>query len=422
MSGALQAVYQNLRSFGSGRLALYGTGASDFGFGVTATGNGATVYVVGQASGGAGASPALLLPFSGTTGNTQGVASALNSASYSAAGNAVTVGSDGTVYVVGRVDQPGRNIYVAALTSGGFVLWQDSYDASSGLDTGSSVALTASGLLFVVGHTASAGTHIIRLLALNGLFGWARTLSVASGQTTGLGTAVDSADNVYVAGYIFDSSGYQAFLTKHDSSSNFIWYVGLGSGGNRVVFNGIAIDSSNNLYVCGELPGTGTSQALLAKYDTSGNLQWQRALGGATYAVAASITVNSAGVVFIAGPTADDGSFIAAYDANGNLLWQNLLTYAPAVLLFTGITAVGTGNLFVTGYSNGEIVGVKVPSDGTLKGSYGDWTYAAATLTPSTPSLTVGSLVITSSTSTLTSAPGGLTRSTPSISGTGVII
>ena len=44
----------------------------------------------------------------------------------------------------------------------------------------------------------------------------------------------------------------------------------------------VAVDSSDNIYVCGSTSsvGAGSNDLLLVKYNSSGTVQWRRTLGG----------------------------------------------------------------------------------------------------------------------------------------------
>ncbi|MFW9940061.1 MAG: hypothetical protein ACFFFT_03410 [Candidatus Thorarchaeota archaeon] len=92
----------------------------------------------------------------------------------------------------------------------------------------------------------------------------------------------DSLGNVYIAGttnYTFTGND-DIFLAKFNNSGHFQWNQTWGEDGNEEVWE-IAIDSLNNIYMAGSIDsGYGQYKYLLVKYDNLGNYQWNRTCGG----------------------------------------------------------------------------------------------------------------------------------------------
>src|SRR6056297_3444863 len=101
-----------------------------------------------------------------------------------------------------------------------------------------------------------------------------------SGEDSGESVAIDLDGNIYVLGYTTSTaaSNDDFLLAKYDSSGTIQWQKTLGGS----VFGegySVAIDSSNNIYAFGRinnLSGAFKDAFLLAKYDSSGSIQWQR--------------------------------------------------------------------------------------------------------------------------------------------------
>jgi uncharacterized delta-60 repeat protein len=290
-----------------------------------------------------------------------------------AAGFGVGVDSSNNVYVIGQSFPSGGTYYlqVAKYNSSGTIQWQRRFGGGVAC-YGRGVALDSSGNVYITGYSASAiNSFLIIKYNSSGTLQWQRSLSGASStNSTGYGIAVDSSSNVYVCGFSNDSGSFQLQIAKYNSSGTIQWQRNLGSFTTIVAGYSVAVDSSNNIYVSGYSSVSSNYDFQIAKYNSSGAIQWQRRLGGSGVDYSYSITISSA------------------------------------------------GDMYVTGYattSDEDIFFAKLPSDGSLTGTYtvGGYsvTYAASTLTDSVSALTDSSAGQSSTTSTLTDAASSLTDS-----------
>lgn len=180
--------------------------------------------------------------------------------------------------------------------------------------------------------------------------------------------ASDSSGFLYLVGGL----GTGAVLTKLNSSGTVQWQVKLANTtATDDAFNGIFINSANDIFVCGQtLNSSGNLDILIAKYNTSGTLQWQRTLSTTGADTGLRIKQGQSGVLMVYGTTNVTGTT------------RNLL--------------------------------MRVPDDGSLQGTYGSFTYATSTLTASTSSVTPAAATTPSyTTQTGTIASGSYTLGTP---------
>ena len=142
------------------------------------------------------------------------------------------------------------------------------------------------------------------------------------------GVAIDASGNVYIAGRNYN--GLKGVIAMYNSSGTLQWQRSLAST-NTVALYRIKLDGSGNIYVIGSSI-TSYSVGVIAKYNSSGTIQWQRQFvqNTASGASASGISVSSSGNVYISG-YADTGSglyygMVAKINTSGTLVWQRSLS------------------------------------------------------------------------------------------------
>lgn len=144
--------------------------------------------------------------------------------------------------------------------------------------TGWNTASDGSGATYTQGQTFTTGTSEVRLYALwvAGTARWARTATAGPTGTVGspyISVAVDSSGNVYAVGaqqgpetYTYGPgvsasgtySNENVLLVKYDASGVAQWARTVSTGSTSSRFDGVAVDSSANVYVAGYQTGSGT--------------------------------------------------------------------------------------------------------------------------------------------------------------------
>ncbi len=236
---------------------------------------------------------------------------------------------------------------------------------------GRAVTIASDGYVYVAGTTdgnfnGNSGTVdcFISKYGVDGSKIWTRFLGTSStDEAWALTTGKDGA--VYVAGRTggdldgqISKGSYDAFISKYDAEGSKIWtrLWGLKSF-DRAYSLATGIDGT--IYMAGEADGAPT-QAFLTKYTPDGAEVWTRALGS-TYGRA--VTVGNDGSIYMAGQTGVslDGQrytnagdiFVARYDSDGLLTWARLLGTnegESALAVATG----SDGSVYVAGYTYGS--------------------------------------------------------------------
>ena len=325
--------------------------------------------------------------------------------------------SSGNVYITGYSNsggQGGVETYIIKYNNSGTVQWSR-YFGINGEDTGNAIAIDSSDNIYIVGTNiiSGTGTREMSLAKFNssGTLVWERELTSTGNNTYGVSLAVDSSDNPVITGYTnaLGQGGTDIIIAKYNSSGTIQWQKSFG-GSNNEEAKGMAIDSSDNIYVGGftQSEGAGAQDALVAKFNSSGDLQWQRILG-AYDTDSWGVSVDDDGNVYGLGHSSREPSntglvnqfIMAKYNSSGDLQWQRHFGGTAGEYVF-GRTASGDGDLYLfgstgTSVSNGveDAITLKVPGDGTLTGTHGSFTYGTSTWTPATSNLTAATSTLT---------------------------
>lgn len=218
---------------------------------------------------------------------------------------------------------------------------------------------------------------------------------------------IDKDDNIYVSGEFntnitFDTITLTTggphidniFLAKYDSQGNILWAKNIGSKSVEVKGSSIIKDSTTTneyLYLAGEYFGTvlfdgttltsrGQSDVFLAKYNSSGVMQWIRSAGASEGDECTDITTDNNGT-YLTGSymnmtTFDNINlnshggkdiFIAKYNHSGDIAWAKTIggyEYENGGVLTTN----SQGNILVTGHYYGPTYF----DDKVLEEGYGD--------------------------------------------------
>ena len=314
-------------------------------------------------------------------------------------GRMIAVDSSGNVYVNGTTNFTGGydSMIIVKYNTDGNLDWQFTFGDSNTQERGHGITVDSSGNVFVCGETTKNMTSIGALVAkLNnsGSLEWQRTLDASQTQIF-YDVVVDSSDNVYVGGVGAVSSSTSYLVAKYNNSGTLQWKRTIGGSGASDNGRSITIDSSDNVYIGGVSTGGGVGvyDCYTVKFNSSGTEQWQKSLGISGQQInIQAIASDSSNNVYVCG---SQGSqfFFAKYDSDGNLDWQRTFS-GSGTDTGHGISADGNGNVYVVGSTSSsgagsnDILLITVPSDGTGTGTYGSFTYAESSYSENIPSYT----------------------------------
>lgn len=236
-----------------------------------------------------------------------------------------------------------EDAFVARINAAGSAVVYATYLGGGKSDAGYGIAVDASGAAYVIGVTASTDFNLKNPL-----------------QGTNRG----------------DLDAFVAKIASDGSALSYSTYLG---GTGSELGNGIAVDGSGNVYVTGATASTdfnvsnplqninsGGFDAFVSKINSSGSgLVYSTYLGGAGSDIASSIAVNAAGVVYLTGSTTSDNfpvkspaqdknrggddAFITTINAAGSGLDYSTYLGGSGADEGAGIAVDGAGNIYVAG-------------------------------------------------------------------------
>jgi len=218
----------------------------------------------------------------------------------------------------------------------------------------------------------------LSLLRVNFIFSQVNQEWIARYSVTDIDEAIamsiDSIGNVYITGYSRGIGSFEDYATiKYNSSGVKQWvsrYNGPGNGSDFAY--AVELDKDGNVYVTGESKGIGTgSDYTTIKYNSSGIQQWveRHSSSGnnrdAAYAIELDDKCNS----YVTGESKNDIGGIdyltIKYDSLGNELWMSKFNRGiNSSNKAYDLTYSSSGDVFVTGRSNGDFATVKYNSFG----------------------------------------------------------
>jgi hypothetical protein len=266
----------------------------------------------------------------------------------------ITLDKDGNIYISGLYEgimdfDPGAgvfelpegdnlDIFLLKLNNNGEFLWAFGL-GTYGLDTGSSLITDSQGNVYLTGsyyddmdfdpgpsefildfHDNQSG--FILKMDPNGDFMWVNRLV---GHSTN-NVAIDPTDNIYLVNYTtstvtFENDSIHSFggndicLQKFSSNGDRLWIKTMGGAGNDYG-KGIALDSSNNVYISGsfivvadfdplptsnKIKSKGETDAFIQKFDSDGNVIWVKVFGGIGNDLATNLCILKDSLIIVTG-------------------------------------------------------------------------------------------------------------------------
>ena len=291
----------------------------------------------------------------------------------------IEVDSSNNIYVAGTTNSEGAgntDMFVAKYDTGGILQWQRALGGTRN-DSAFSISIDPSDNIYVTGRNGlpSIPNMDLALIKYNtdGVLQWQRVLGNNIPQNP-LNSTIDSANNIYLVGSTGGISS--GIIAKYNSSGALQWHRTL-SDGTKIQYWGVATDNSNNIYLTG-VQGSGTENTIMVKYNSSGVIQWQQTFGtGSSIDVGWDMGIDASNNLYIVGYTTSLGTsdiYVAKFNSSGVVQWQKVINGGSGSDYGRQIVLNNSGDLFITGNtlnvgsgSSDTFISKLSPSDGSIQ-------------------------------------------------------
>ncbi|BAI90117.1 SBBP repeat-containing protein [Arthrospira platensis NCB002] len=308
--------------------------------------------------------------------------------------NALTTGRDGSIYVAGytggdldgQTNSGWQDAFITKFQPDGTKAWtrllgSRDWDSANALTTGSD------GSIYVAGYTegnldgqtnsGDADTFITKFQP-DGTKEWTRLLGT-SDRDGAYALTTGSDGSIYVAGGTLgdldgqtNSGVWDAFITKFQPDGTKDWTRLLGTS-DIDVGDALTTGRDGSIYVAGSTQGnldrqthSGDADAFITKFQPDGTKDWTRLLGTSSWDGAYALTTGSDGSIYVAGETfgnldgqthsgGRDDAFIAKFQSNGSKDWTRLLGSSNGDDMAYALTTGRDGAIYMAGYAGGDL-------------------------------------------------------------------
>ena len=304
-------------------------------------------------------------------------------------GNVYITGSFSGRLIFGELAIPstgGYDIFIAKFNANGKCLWVQKA-GGAGQDYGKDITVDTQGNVYITGQfrgpaifstinlTSSEDDFFVAKYNTSGTLQWVQK-GGGLRQDAGNAIIVDAVGSVYVTGFFSDTAafgttnlvsagGTDIFIAKYNTSGTLQWAKKAGGVDNEQG-HGIGMDGSGYLYIVGVFNGNslfdatslyasfGLSDTFLAKYNSVGSLVWVQKQGWPSSGNESELVIDTYGGIYI---TSGLGSILMAkYTGGGEPQWsKQIKENGGNTFSSSGLAVDSFGNVYLTGNFSGKV-------------------------------------------------------------------
>ncbi len=274
----------------------------------------------------------------------------------------VAIDSENNIIVVGYYWNAtnGEDWMMMKLDSSGNSVWNYTRSISTSDDRALGITNYSNDNIIVVGYdqnTTDSLAHQWRIMELdkyNTLI-WDNAINVSSSTDMAYAVAIDSDNNITVAGFDRDPGNDQWRVIKFDQNKDLVWNkkFNLHPTSHDRVYD-VAIDSENNIIVVGYYRNA-TTDWMTMKLNPSGDSIWNytRDITGTDRAY--GVATDSSDNIIVVGYDIEPGSYqwkIVKLDKNSNLIWNKTHPTSAGVSYAYDVAVDNNDHIIVVGRDN----------------------------------------------------------------------
>lgn len=252
--------------------------------------------------------------------------------------------SDGNLIVAGFVDLYDLDVLVLKMESSGNVVWSRTYEnvlywSRELMPKISAIECRDRGIIVVRGAVTfgqyAADTWILKIDG-NGDILWQETLG-GDGNDAACGVVETTDGGLILSGSTnsFGDGDYDFWAVKLDHGGELLWQKTVGGSGDDIAYT-MTPSRDHGFVIAGMTESFGDSRDMWAvKLDSSGNVLWQKAIGGESYDFAMSVAESSDGGIVLTGIAGAPDPFSGINDEWIIKLAGNGQFYGPCGLITT---------------------------------------------------------------------------------------
>ncbi len=366
----------NIQGGHSSFVVRVGSSGSDTGNGLVQTDDGSYV-IAGTVNNGTTSNDTTPIKFSPTGVEQWSSSRGVPASATSETGLGIVKSSDGGYVLTGRTQSVGSgDIWLTKFDDTGSQLWTTTTGTASN-ETGEDIIATSDGGYMVSGQISATDILLSKFDSSGGTV-WNKTLGDTG--TDRPNSVIQTSDGGYaIVGSTTSFSVVDIMISKFDGNGDEQWTKTLGDTGNDTG-ESIIQTSDGGYAITGSTAGFGTvgTDLIISKFNSSGIEEWTKTAGGSGSDTGNSIVAVSDGGYVVAGTTASVGAgsndvWIIKFDSSGDIQWSKTIGGTGADTS-TQVIETSDGGYAVSaitasfGASSNDVLLVKVGVDGEIPG------------------------------------------------------